>query len=157
MDDGRVRLRPLRISDIPFMYRELLDKDILKADGLTKLMAASWFHLWWWLRKTFIFRYAIEADSGLVGFMGLHHLIPGKSAELTLLIADERGRRLGYGTKAFTLLAQALERYSSVEKLIVRVKPDNKAARSFWSKMGLEIQYDENGMHVMSVGLTSRD
>ena len=157
MDDGRVRLRPLRISDIPFMYNELQDKDILKAIGLTRPFTGSWFHLWWRLRKTLIFRYAIEANSRLIGFIGLHHLVPGISAELTLLIADEESRRLGYGTRAFTLLAQNLERYSSTRKFIVKVKPDNEAACSFWSRMGFEIRYDENGMHVMSAEVNFPD
>ncbi|HUO76373.1 MAG TPA: GNAT family N-acetyltransferase [Thermodesulfovibrionales bacterium] len=157
MNDGRVRLRPLRISDIPFMHKQLRDKDILKAIGLTRPFTGSWFHLWWRLRKTLIFRYAIEADSRLIGFIGLHRLMPGISAELTLLIADEKSRRLGHGARAFTLLAQNLEKYSSTRKLIVRVRPDNEAACSFWEKMGFEMRYDEYGMHVMSAELKFPD
>jgi RimJ/RimL family protein N-acetyltransferase len=156
MHDGRVRLRPLRISDIPFMYNKLQDKDLLKAIGLTRPFTGSCFHLWWWLRKTFIFRYAIEADSRLIGFMGLYDLMPGKSSELTLLIADEKCRRLGYGSSAFSLLAQALERYSSIEKLIVKVRADNEAARSFWSKLGFEKQDDLRSLQVMSIKVNSQ-
>lgn len=151
MDDGLVRLRPLRISDIPSMYNKLQDRDILKAIGLTRPSTASWLHLWWWLRKTLILRYALEADSRLMGFMGLHHLMPGISAELTLVIADKKSRGLGHGTRAFTLLAQNLRRYSSTQQLIVKVKPDNKAACSFWSKLDFETHGDHNGLQVMSI------
>jgi len=155
MNDGQVRLRPLRISDIPFMYNKLQDKEILKAIGLTRPFAGSWFHLWWWLRKTLIFRYAIEADSRLIGFAGLHHLLPGKSIELTLIVTDEKSRRLGYGTRAFTLIAQTLKRYSSVETLIVKVKHDNETARSFWSKLGFEKQDDQGNMQIMTITVKS--
>jgi len=155
MDDGTVRLRPLRISDISFMCYKLEDKEILKAIGLTRPFAGSWFHLWWWLKKTLIFRYAIESDSRLIGFIGLHHLVPGISAELTLLIADEKSRRLGHGSRAFTLLAQTLERYARVEKLIIRIRPDNEAARFFWSKLGFQQLQAENSLHVMSVTMKS--
>ena len=156
MHDGRVRLRPLRISDIEFMCSEMQDKDLLKAIGLTRPFTGACFHLWWWFRKTFIFRYAIEADSRLVGFMGLYHVLPGNSTELTLIVTDEKNRRLGYGTRAFSLLAQNLERYSSVEKLIVKVKPGNEAARSFWSKLGFEKQDDLRSLQVMSIKLKSQ-
>ena len=104
-----------------------------------------------------IFRYAVEADSKLIGFIGLHHLMPGISAELTLLIADEKSKRLGHGSRAFTLLAQALERVSLVRKLIIKVKPDNRAACSFWSKLGFEVLDHENGVQVMSVHLRVQD
>lgn len=155
MHDDRVRLRPLRISDIQFMYSKLQDKDLLSAIGLTKPFTGSWIYLWWWFRKTFIFRYAIEADSRLVGFMGLYHVLPGNSTELTLVVTDEKSRRLGYGSRAFILIAQALERYSSIEKLIVKVNPGNEAARSFWSKLGLEKQDDPRSLQVMPIKVKS--
>jgi len=127
----------------------------LRALGLTASVSGSSLYLWWWLRKTFILRYAIEADSRLIGFMGLYHLIPGQSTELTLLIPDDKRRRLGYGTRAFTLFAQNLKRYSSVEKLIVKVKPDNEAACSFWSKLGFEKKDNRNSLRVMSIAVKS--
>ena len=155
MDDGMVRLRPLRISDIQFIRTELRDKDFLRVIGLTTSVSGSSLSLWWWLRKTFILRYAIEADSRLIGFMGLYHLVPGQSTELTLVIPDDKRRRLGYGTRAFSLLAQNIERYSSVEKLIVKVKPDNEAARSFWSKLGFEKKDDQSSLQAMSFAVKS--
>lgn len=155
MHDDRVRLRPLRISDIQFMYSKLQDKDLLSAIGLPRPFTGSWIYLWWWLRKTLMFRYAIEADSRLVGFMGLYHVLPGNSTELTLVVTDEKIRRLGYGSSAFILIARALERYSSIEKLIVKVKPGNEAARSFWSKLGFEKQDDPRRLQVMSIKVKS--
>jgi RimJ/RimL family protein N-acetyltransferase len=155
MDDGLVRLRPLRISDIPFMHSKLQDNDILKAIGLSRAFTGSWIYLWWCLRKTLVFRYAIESDSRLIGFMGLYYLSPGRSIELTLAIPDEKSRRLGYGTRTFTLISQALERYSSVETLIVKVKPDNETALSFWSKLGFKKQDDQSSMQIMTITVNS--
>ncbi|HXX81665.1 MAG TPA: GNAT family N-acetyltransferase [Thermodesulfovibrionales bacterium] len=150
MDDGRVRLRPLRISDIAIIHDDLQNGDILKTIGLTRPLTGSWIYFWWWVRKTLMFRYAIEADSRLVGLMGLYHVLPGNSTELTLVVAEEKSRRLGYGSRAFILITQALKKYSSVEQLIVKVKQDNNAACSFWSKLGFKHLHDENSFHVMS-------
>jgi len=155
MDDGRVRLRPLRISDIRSIHGDLRDKDILNAIGLTRPFTRSWIYLWWWLRKTLMFRYAMEADSRLIGFTGLCRVLPGRSAELTLVVTDEKSKRVGCGSRAFTLIAQALQRYSSIEKLLVKVRPDNGAARSFWSKLGFEKQVGMKSMQVMSFKVKS--
>ena len=156
MDDGSVRLRPLRISDIPFIHTGLRDEDIMKSLGPSRPLVGSWFHLWWSLRKSLMFRYAVEADSSLIGFAGLFYVLPGKSAELTLMITDEKNRRLGYGSRAFNLIAQALEKYSSVEELIVRVTSDNEAALSFWSRLGLEKQDTPGNMQIITITINLR-
>jgi len=88
------------------------------------------------LKKTFMPAYCIECDSKPIGFIGLYDLIPGESAEISLAIFDKTFRRHGYGTRAFKLLAQHLQRYSVVREIHVNVTRDNHRALSFWKTVG---------------------
>ena len=99
--------------------------------------------------------YFIESDSRRIGFIGLYYLRPGKSAEMTLMIFDNNNRRMGYGTKAFTIFIYTLKRYSLIEEIIVKVKTGNHASISFWTKLGFEELYSLNGIKVMSMDLKS--
>lgn len=74
---------------------------------------------------------------------------------MTLAILDKNMRRLGYGSKAFNIFAQNLQRYSVIEKLLIKVKTDNHSALSFWRKVGfLEINTFD-GLTTMSMDLNS--
>jgi ribosomal protein S18 acetylase RimI-like enzyme len=155
MRDDNLRLRPLRIFDGPFMSKGLRDEFVLKVNGLGKPVNSSWFFVWWWFKNTFICSFCIELDSRPIGFIGLYNLIPGKSAEMTLVILDKNMRRLGYGSKAFNIFAQNLQRHSVVEKILIKVKTDNHSALSFWRKVGfLEINTFD-GLINMSMDLNS--
>jgi ribosomal protein S18 acetylase RimI-like enzyme len=155
IEDGSIRLRPLRVFDGPFLMSGLKDEDILSANGLNKHIASSWFFAWWWIKKTFMPAYCIECASGRIGFIGLYNLIIGKSAEMTLVILDKNMRRLGYGSKAFNIFAQNLQRHSVIEKILIKVKTDNHSALSFWRKVGfLEINTFD-GLTTMSMDLNS--
>ncbi|MFN3396155.1 MAG: GNAT family N-acetyltransferase [Thermodesulfovibrionales bacterium] len=156
IEDGNLRLRPLRISDSPFILRGLNDGAILKASGLSRPVASSWFFVWWWMKKTFMPAYFIECDSKQIGFIGLYNLIPGKSAEMSLVIFDGNNRRLGYGSRAFKLCAQCMQRHSVVKEIIVKVKADNHGALSFWRRLGSVEAGIINGLITMSMGLQRR-
>ncbi|MDI6727611.1 MAG: GNAT family N-acetyltransferase [Thermodesulfovibrionales bacterium] len=156
MEDGNLRLRPLRISDGPFILRRLNDRAILKANGLSRPIASSWFFVWWWMKKTFTPSYFIECDSKQIGFIGLYNLIPGKSAGMGLIIFDKNNRRLGYGTRAFNICAQGMQRNSVVKEIIVKVKTDNHGALSFWRKLGFVEAGIINDLITMSMGLQRR-
>ncbi len=129
IDGGNVRLKPLRLSDGHFILRGLNDGVILKASGLSRPVASSWFFAWWWIRKTFVPAYCIACDnSRRIGFIGLYDLLPGESAEVSLAIFDSHFRRLGYGSGAFGLLKQELTIHAVVKNLIVRIRAENHVA-----------------------------
>ncbi|MBI1810404.1 MAG: GNAT family N-acetyltransferase [Nitrospirae bacterium] len=155
IEDGRIRLRPLRVFDGPFLMGGLKDEDILSANGLNKHIASSWFFAWWWMKKTFMPAYCIECASGRIGFIGLYNLILGKSAEMTLVIFDRNNRRMGYGTMAFKLLAQCLQRHSLVKEIRAKVTVGNHGALSFWRKAGFVEIKTLNDIINMSIGLDS--
>ncbi len=153
MEDGNLRLRPLRIYDGPFIFRGLNDEAILKASGLSRPIVSSWFFVWWWMKKTFTPAYLIECDLKQVGFIGLYNLIIGKSAEMSLIIFDKNNRQIGYGTRAFNIYAQSMKRHSVVKEIFVNVKADNHNALSFWRKLGFVEVGIINGLITMSMGL----
>ncbi|TSA12804.1 MAG: N-acetyltransferase [Deltaproteobacteria bacterium] len=153
MEDGNLRLRPLRMSDGPFILRGLNDGAILKASGLSRPIVSPWFFAWWWIKKTFMPAYCIECASGRIGFISLYNLILGKSAEMTLVIFDRNNRRMGYGTRAFKLCAQGMQRHSVVKEIFVKVKADNHSALSFWRKLGFVEAGIINGLITLSMGL----
>jgi RimJ/RimL family protein N-acetyltransferase len=152
MEDGGIRLRPLRIFDGCLISNGFSNGDILRSGGLAEPISKSWFSLWWWLKKTYVLSYCIEAGSELIGFIGLYNLSHDRSAELSLAIFDNSNRRMGYGTMAFNLLTQNIKRYSP--EIMVRVKADNQAAISFWSKLGFKELSDLGDMKLMSLDLT---
>jgi len=153
LKDDRVSLRLVRIFDSPFIRDILTDRDILKSGGLSKPISESWFFVWWWIKKTFEPAYCIKFDSKRIGFIGLYNLKPGKSAEMTLVISGENSRRMGYGTRTFHILAQALSRYNLTEKIVVKVRKDNHASISFWKRLGFEDMHSFSGIKVMSLDL----
>ncbi|MCL4475446.1 MAG: hypothetical protein M1508_04360 [Nitrospirae bacterium] len=90
--DG-LRLRPLRIIDIPLVRKGLRDKDVLRTTGPGKPLSGECLSVWWWLKKTYTILLCIEVESTCVGFIGLYNLKPGESAEITLAIFDRGMRR----------------------------------------------------------------
>lgn len=136
MEDGRIVLRHLRLGDGPFLSNGLREEGILKAKGLNKPVSPPWFFIWWWFKKTYICPFCIELDSRPIGFIGLYNLIPGESAEISLMIFDKTLRRQGYGTRAFELFVRSLQRHSIVERILIKIKADNHIALSFWRKVG---------------------
>ncbi len=153
MGDGNLRLRPLRMSDGPFILRGLNDGAILKASGLRRPVASSWFFAWWWIKKTFVPAYCIAYHSRRIGFIGLYNLLPGESAEVSLAIFDSNFRRLGYGTRAFGLLIQEIERHAVVKNLIAKITIGNRDALLFWRKLGFVEAGIFDDIINMSVGL----
>jgi RimJ/RimL family protein N-acetyltransferase len=133
---GDVRLRMLKFSDGPFVRDMLRDEEIVRSCGLKTREAASWFFVWWWIKKTFTPAYCIECNSRAIGFIGIYDLAPGRSAEVSLVISDKVMRRRGYGRRAFELLSKCMRRHSLVREVFVKVGSDNRGALSFWRKLG---------------------
>jgi RimJ/RimL family protein N-acetyltransferase len=148
MGDGNIRLRPPRFRDRHVIGDGLRNEAVLSPRGRTGLISKSYISVWWLLRQTYTVLYCIEADSVCIGFIGIYNLQPDRSAELSLMIFDRKNRRLGYGTKAFNLLEQNLDRYHI--KLNVRIAPENTASLSFCKKLGFEEHGDIRKIKVMS-------
>ncbi len=155
ISSGEMTLKPAGFSDAPFFGEILRDAGILKTSGTKKPIAQSTLLLWWWLKKTYIRLYRIDVASTRIGFIGLCSPMPDESAEITLVIFQERHRRVGYGTMSFSMFMWNLQRYSFVKRLIARVTTDNHAALSFWTKLGFsEVRVNDN-VAVMSMDLKS--
>ena len=152
-----VSLRPMRIFDRLFVRSMLRDEAVVRASGLDGPPGGSALFLWWWMRKTFRPAWCIVHDARTVGFIGLCSLCLGQSAEMTLVIADSRDRRRGYGTAAFMLVAAALSSSQAVERLFVRTAEDNGAAVSFWKKLGFREEAQSGGIRVLSLQMKNSD
>ena len=133
-----ITLRPVRIFDAFFLHYGFASRDFFAANGLNKPIAASWFSTWWWTRRTFVFAYCILVNEKRAGFLGMHTLRPGESAELSLSIFEEEMRRKEYGSRSFHLFVRNIEKHSLIKMLLVRVRKDNFMALSFWKKLGSE-------------------
>jgi RimJ/RimL family protein N-acetyltransferase len=153
MNNNNIKLRAFGISDVPFLCEGLRDKEILAVSGLSKPVFLSWLSVWWWIKKTFTIIYCIECDSKRIGFIGLHNMRLGKSAEMTLVIFDKNIRRHGYGSRAFRIFTQNLKKKSIVERIMVRVKTDNSISTSFWQKHGFRELNVTNGIKTMFMDL----
>jgi RimJ/RimL family protein N-acetyltransferase len=153
MKDDNLRLRPLRIFDGPFIGEGLRDEVVLKANGLSSPISSSWWVVWWWIKRTFMITYCIECDSRRIGFVGLYDLRLGELAEISVVIFDKNVRRLGYGSKAFTMLSQNLRKCSVVEKVVARVKTDNNISISFLQKLGFKEMNAAHGITIMFIDL----
>jgi RimJ/RimL family protein N-acetyltransferase len=153
IEDGDIRLRPLRIIDANFLLKRFKNEGILFNSFRHKTPVPVLLSFWWWIKKTFIPAYCIECDSRQIGFIGLYNLIPGKSAEMSLVIFDKNNRRMGYGTRAFNICVKGMQRHFVVKEIIVRVKTDNYGALSFWKKLGFVETGIINGLITMSMGL----
>ncbi|MGO9417207.1 MAG: GNAT family N-acetyltransferase [Syntrophobacteraceae bacterium] len=155
IEDGSIRLRPLRIFDGLFLMSGLKDEDILLANGLNKPVDSSWFFVWWWFKKTFVPGYCIEYDSRAIGFIGLYNLLPAKSAEVSLVIFDRGSRRKGYGTRSFKILILNLQRFSLIREITARVMEDNQAAISFYAKLGFKERSNTDCVKTMASDFSS--
>jgi L-amino acid N-acyltransferase YncA len=74
-------------------------------------------------------------------------------AEISIVIFDKNVRRLGYGSKAFTMLSQNLRKCSVVEKVVARVKTDNNISISFLQKLGFKEMNAAHGITIMFIDL----
>ena len=153
MKDDNLRLRPLRIFDAPSISNRLRDEGILKMEGMRRPGYLSWFFAWWWIKKTYTSSFCIELASRPIGFIGLYDMRLGKSAGITLVIFDSAFRRHGYGTRAFKLLLQNLQRHSVAKKIFVEVRRDNHIALSFWRSLGFAEVSSLEGIINMSLDL----
>ncbi len=150
MAEGKIRLRPFRILDAPFLTEGFRREGIHPGFGL---QVPSWLAVWWWTRKTFLPAYCIEYDSRPIGFAGLYNLLPGESAEISMAIFEKAMRGRGCGTRSLSILVRELRRHSLVKRLYVRVREDNRVAMRFWRKMGFVEVERGGGIVRMSLDL----
>jgi RimJ/RimL family protein N-acetyltransferase len=136
VDADKIRLRPSRLLDSPFISNGLKDEVILRANGLSRPINLSWLSLWWWMKKTYNCSFCVEVGSRRIGFIGLYNSISGKSAEISLVIFDKMHRKQGYGTKAFRLLEQYTQRYFHIKEIHATVATENYGSILFWKKLG---------------------
>jgi len=149
MTDDVIHLRSMKISDGPYLRKQLAGTEALSYTELSRPISASWFHVWLKMKKIFNFAYLIVVDARPVGFIGLCNLVAGQSAEMSLVIFDREQRRQGFGRRAFHLLAKNLQTYFTVKNVFVRYKNDNADARSFWSGCGFQEECRQNDLITM--------
>ncbi len=152
LESDGLRLRPVRITDIPLIRNGLRRDDIMGAFAPGKSVLRSCLTVWWWLKQTYPVLYCIEIHSRCEGFIGLYDLKPADSAEVTLVIFDPDMRRHGHGSRAYALVTN-LFRSSRIRKFIVEVKADNCPSISFWKKFGFEEVGSMSGVKTMVKGL----
>ncbi len=153
MEGNKLRLRHLTILDTPALSKWLRSEVGLKREEWRKPAYLSWFFLWWWIKRRFTCSFCIEIESMPLGFVALYNMRLGKSAEITLMIFENRLRRHGYGTMAFKLLAQNLKRHDVVKVISARVEADNHIALSFWRSLGFQEVSSSEGIINMSLDL----
>lgn len=152
MKAGDLGMRPLRMTDGPAISLALRDVVLRRSLGIAWDSGASWLSVWWWLRTAHLLTYCICHGSQRVGLMGLSGLIPGVSAEVSLVIFPGcQGR--GYGTRTMRLFVGALKREKGVRRLRVSVKGDNLRAVSFWGKIGFIKSGESDGIMRMDLAL----
>jgi RimJ/RimL family protein N-acetyltransferase len=141
--DGDITLRPLRISDGPFISKALRQDDILRSSGKDKFHGVPWLLLYFWIRKTFFLAYCIERRAERIGFIGFYNLVVGESANVSLVIFDSGNRRKGIGTRALQLLSRTFFAQMLTGSLIAVVRKDNPAALTFWKQLGFDTVGDD--------------
>jgi RimJ/RimL family protein N-acetyltransferase len=153
VEDGNMRLRLLSLFDTPFLCDGFRSQEISDASGFRNTPALPWLSVLWWIKKTFSIVYCIEFNSERIGFIGLYNLQPGESAEITLVIFDKSMRRKGYGSRAFNLFSQTINRKSLAEIIILKVKADNHISISFWESLGFKELSRKNDIKTMHIDL----
>ena len=138
LTENNIKLRPVSIFDSRFIHSGFGSYDFLTANGLKQPITSSQFLTWWWIKKRFVFSYCILVKGKRAGFLGLHNMQPCLTAEISLALFEKDIRRKGYGSRAFRLFADDLQKHNFVKKIVVRVTKDNFVSRSFWEKLGFE-------------------
>ncbi|MEJ2683535.1 MAG: GNAT family N-acetyltransferase [Candidatus Sulfobium sp.] len=154
MEDGNVRLRPLRIGDGAFLKSGFNRQESLRACGLSSPVSSSGAAIRRWIKGTYDVAWCIEIDSRPAGFAGIYRLRPGESAEASLMVFDGKLRRRGYGSRVFRMVSEMLVMRTGVKKLTVSVLKENQAALSFWGKMGFEGASCNDGVCSMELDLS---
>jgi len=149
MAENNIRLRPVRIFDALFIHSRFVSDDFPATKGLIRPVTASWFLLWWWIKKTFTFSYCILVDEKQTGFIGLYNMQPCSSVEISLALFEKDMRRKGYGSRAFHLLMHDLEKHQLADKIFVRVDKDNFISLAFWKKLGFEEVKRKDGVIIL--------
>lgn len=136
IEDGNLRLRPLRLSDGAFLKSGFSGEGGFLATGLSSPVSAPAGTVRRWINRTYDLAWCIEIDSRPAGFAGIFRLRPAGSAEASLVIFDVTLRGRGYGRRAFSMIAGTLARHAGVRRLAVNVLEENRGALLFWEKMG---------------------
>jgi RimJ/RimL family protein N-acetyltransferase len=153
--DG-IRLRPLRFLDALLISRKMNVYELAATAGPGKPVMPSSLEIWWWLKKTFPVFFCIDVASKCVGFIGVHSIEPGESAEVTLVVFRTEERRCGYGSRAYAALVSSLRRASLAKVIIARVRTDNHPSLSFWKKLGFNERYTRDGIKCMAKDLRAQ-
>ena len=147
--EDNIRLRPVRIFDAPFIHSGFVHDDFLAANGLTRPITSSWYLLWWWIKKRYLFSYCILINGKRAGFLGLHSMQPCSTAEISLVLFEKGMRRKGYGRRAFNLFVHDLAKHKSVRKIVVRIAKDNFIYLPFCKKLGFEKIHGRDGARTL--------
>lgn len=155
MEEGTLRLRPLRLSDGAFLKSGFSRQETLAASGLSSPVSASGAGIRRWVRKAYDLAWCIEIGSVPAGFAGVYCLRLGESAEASLVVFDGNLRRRGYGRRVLRMISEMLILRAGIKKLTVRVRKRNQPALSFWRKMGFDSAGCEDDVCSMELDLSA--
>jgi len=131
-----VRLKRLNVTDGPFLTRLAAHPALRPGRKRGGPPFAYALRLWWRMRQRYTCCYIIRRDGRPIGLIGLYALDPGRTAELTLVIAEEADRGKGYGTESYGLFMSRFSRGRPVERVLVRLAQPEARVLSFWRRLG---------------------
>ena len=147
-----VRLKRLAVTDGPFLTG--LTAGVAPLPGrVTRGPSFAYpLRLWWRMRQRYTCCYTIRRDGRPIGLIGLYGLDPGRTAELTLVIAEEADRGKGYGTESYGLFMSRFSGGRPKETVLVRLAQPEARALSFWRRLGFLER--AGGSDILTLGRT---
>jgi len=126
-------------------------------DFISKLFSSS-LSFRRWLASTFQVLYLLEIRKndgivGVVGFIGLYRIDPGRSIWLSTGIFKPEDRGKGYGSKGLEILLDHFRESALAKKVFAEVKITNERSWSFFEKSGFTSRMDNEDTFVLEKDL----
>jgi len=153
--------RSLGTSSLRLRHYGWRDTGILQAlfypDFISKLFPSS-LSFRRWLARTFQVLYLLETRKdggiiGMVGFIGLYRIDPGRSIWLSTGIFNPGDRSKGYGRQGLEILLDYLRESGLSKKVFAEVIRTNERSLSFFKKSGFRSRMDYEDTFVLEKDL----
>lgn len=158
MENENVYLRLLMVSDAAISWRWRNDPDIWKytgnnnVGGVTEEIERKWAESVTQDPTRINYAICLSPSNRYIGNIYLVN-IKENTGELGIFIGDKNVYGNGYGTLALKQFMKIVSEKFAIKKIIIKVRPDNMAARSIYEKCGAKYLYNENDWMVMESNL----